>query len=327
MAKTVLVTGAFGNIGSGIVQHLLKAGHRVVCMDLDTPATQARAAQLGANAKPMLGDIRKREFVEAALQGVEAVVHMAAIIPPGVDANPVLSRAVNVDATRQLIALMEASSTAKRLVFASSVGVTGQAQHLRQPPITGDTPLTPDDEYGRHKAECEGFVRASTLQWSILRIAASPPLKSTGGNADTLPLVFDTPPESRIEFVHPDDAALAFANAVDCDAAIGRTLMIGGGKRSQYDALTFYNTMFKALGLGTMPREAFRQGTPKFYGDWVDSTESQRLLKFQRHTMEDFLAGVRREMGVKVHLLGLISPLVKRGMLRKSPHWAARKRA
>src|SRR3546814_10924487 len=46
--STVLVTGAFGNVGRSVVRHLLEAGHHVVAADLETPRAAAMAAgQIG----------------------------------------------------------------------------------------------------------------------------------------------------------------------------------------------------------------------------------------------------------------------------------------
>ena len=70
--------------------------------------------------------IRNRS--DARSTGVDAVIHLAAIIPPATDRVPDLARKVNVDGTRNLIAQMESSATAKRLVFASSVGIFGDIQ-------------------------------------------------------------------------------------------------------------------------------------------------------------------------------------------------------
>ena len=72
---------------------------------------------------------------------------------------PDLARRVNVDATRSLIAQMEASATASRLVFASSMAIFGDLQD-REPPLRVETPVSPATEYGRHKVACEQAIRA-----------------------------------------------------------------------------------------------------------------------------------------------------------------------
>ena len=102
---------------------------------------------------------------------------------------------------------MEASPTANRLVFASSVGIFGDVQD-REPPLRVDTPVSPTDEYGRHKVACEQAIRQSRLRWSILRLAAVTPIHL---QAQDPSIMFEFSPDARFEFLHPADAGTAFA--------------------------------------------------------------------------------------------------------------------
>ena len=94
------------------------------------------------------------------------------------------------------------------------------------PPLRVDTPVSPTDEYGRHKVLCEKAIRQSRLQWSILRLAAVTPIQL---QAQDPSIMFEFSPDARIEFLHPDDAGTAFARAVACAESIEKTLYIGGG--------------------------------------------------------------------------------------------------
>jgi nucleoside-diphosphate-sugar epimerase len=319
--KRVLLTGAFGGIGRRVLARLLAAGHRVTCMDLRNPRTEKVAQTLPAGTAVAWGDIRAAESVEQALNGIDVVVHMAAIIPPLANENTQLATSVNVDGTRVLLEAMQRSPTAKRLVFASSMGVAGQRQEDRKPPLTADQPPTPDDHYGQTKVECETLVRHSGLNWTILRIAACPHDEILRGDIHSIRIMFDTSARGRVEFVHFEDVALAFANAVDRDASIGKVLYIGGGKRCQTEALEMYNSLFKAMGLGPLPASAFRPGPQMFFGDWLDTRESQAVLEFQRHSLDDFYGWVRRSVGSKRYLLKLASPIARRFILRQSPYY------
>src|SRR6478735_2769736 len=163
----VLLTGAFGNIGVASLTALLREGHDVVAFDLDSRRARKLASTVDRSVRFVWGDITRPEPVRHALEGVDAVVHLAAVIPPTSERAPDLARRVNLDATRSLIAHMEASPTAKRLVFASSQGVFGDVQD-RQPPLRVETPVSPTDEYGRQKVACEQAIQQSRLLWSIL---------------------------------------------------------------------------------------------------------------------------------------------------------------
>jgi hypothetical protein len=65
---------------------------------------------------------------------------------------------------------------------------------------------------------------------------------------------------------------------VDCDEAIGKILFIGGGESCRCYALEFYNRLFPTMGLGPLKPMVLRPGPPYFFGDWVDTTDSQELL-------------------------------------------------
>src|SRR5215469_2570121 len=277
----VLVTGALGNVGSYTVDALLEEGHVVAAFDVESPGTRKLASRLDPQVHVTWGDITDPASICAALEGVNAVVHLAGIIPPKVDRAPDLARRINVDGTRSLIEQMESSGTANRLVFASSQGVFGNVQD-REPPLRVDTPVSPTDEYGRHKVACEQAIRQSRLKWSILRLAAAMPIRMTGYAYD-YGIMFEFSPDARFELIHPADAGTAFARAVACDETIGKILYIGGGQKCQTTHREFCNEIMSAIGVGPIPAEAFvRTEVRRFYGDWLDTEESQRFLQYQK---------------------------------------------
>jgi nucleoside-diphosphate-sugar epimerase len=263
------------------------------------------------------GDITRAESLHYALDGVDAVIHLAAIIPPYADRAPDLARRVNVDATRKLIAEMETSPTAKRLVFASSQGIFGDVQD-REPPLSVDTPASPTDEYGRHKVACEEAIRQSRLRWSILRLAAVTPIHL---QAQDPSIMFEFSPDARFEFLHPADAGTAFARAVACEGSIGQTLYIAGGPDCRMTYYDFVNALMNAIGIGPLPIDAFvRTSPPRFFGDWVDTEESQRLLQYQKRGLSEQLEDMKKEFGVLVPVIRLVRPLANWFVTRSSAH-------
>lgn len=320
----VLLTGALGNIGSHTLDALLAEGHDVVAFDLESARARKLAARFDERVRVCWGDITRPEAIRAALEGVDAVVHLAAILAP--EKAPELARRVNVDATLDLIAQMEASPTARRLVYASSQGIFGDVQD-REPPLRTDTPASPTDEYGRHKVACEAAVRSSRLRWSILRLAAAPPIRLTGYSHDP-GILFEFSPDARMEFIHPADAGTAFARAVGCDEAIGKVLNIGGGERCQTTHRAFCNELMNAMGIGSIPAEAFlARQPPRFFGDWADTEESQRLLRYQTRGLGDVKADMQKDLGWIAPLIRGLQPVVTWFVVRSSPHLQANRRA
>ena len=313
----VLVTGALGNIGSHTVGALLEERHAVVAFDLESPRARKLADRLDERVHVRWGDVTDAPSMRAALDGVDAVVHLAAILTP--ERAPELARRVNVDATRSMIAQMEASPTARRLVYASSQGIFGDVQD-REPPLRADTPVSPTDEYGRHKVACEEAIRASRLRWSILRLGAAPPIRLTGWSHDPT-ILFEFSPDARFEFVHPADAGMAFARAVACEETIGRILYVGGGAKCRTTHREFCNELMNAMGIGALPAEAFvRTTVRRFFGDWLDTEESQRLLRYQTRGLSEVKADMRKDLGAIVPLVRLLRPLATWYVARSSPY-------
>lgn len=319
----VLLTGAFGNIGSTSLGALLAEGHEVVACDLASPKARKLAARHGGRVRVLWGDITDPATLGKALDGVDAVVHLAAILDP--ERAPELARRVNVDGTRGLIAAMEASPTARRLVFASSMAIFGDVQD-REPPLRIDTPVSPTNDYGRHKVACEEAIRGSHLRWSILRLAAVPPIRVIGYSFDPR-ILFDFSPDARFEYVHPADAGTAFARAVGCDAAVGKILNIGGGEACRLTYYAFCNELMRAFGIGPLPRDAFvRRDPPRFLGDWVDTEESQKLLRYQTRGLDDLRRDTQHDVGALAPLIRLLRPLINAFVIRSSPYWKQNRR-
>lgn len=316
MSHAVLVTGAFGNMGTRVIHALLEAGHRVVALDLQNSRTVAAAAQFSATTRVIWGDICDPAIWDEALQGIDTVVHLASLLPPYTDHDPERTVAVNHTATRELIAHMEASPSAKRLVFASSMILLGPEQHLRTPPVNSYIEPRPSEIYGETKAACERDIRASSLHWSILRFAVCPPVHFSVSEVGRLEAMLHASADGRLEVIHPQDAGLAVANTISCDETIGRILLIGGGDQCQTRALSFYNQLLQTAGLWPLERSQLRPGPPYFFGDWLDTTESQKLLHYQTHTLNDMLAELRRNTRFQRWLLRVVAPLVHTSIKR-----------
>ncbi len=323
----VLVTGAFGNVGTSTVEALIEQGHHVRCFDLKTRANERAARKLrqryGDRVEVVWGDLRRREDLEAAVEGQDVVIHLAFIIPKlsatGIEseARPDWAREINVGGTRNLIAAMKGQPHPPRLIFASSYHIFGRTQD-QPPPRTVADPVQPIEHYSRHKVECEEMIRASGLEWAILRLAATLPLALKLDRA-----MFDIPPDNRMEFSHTRDVGLAFANAVSSQEVWGKVLLIGGGPRCQLHYREIVGRVLEALGIGMLPEEAF--STVPFPTDWVDTSESQRILRYQQRDFDDYVREMAALMGIRRYLTRLFRPLVRRWLLNRSPYYRERR--
>jgi nucleoside-diphosphate-sugar epimerase len=314
--KTVLVTGAFGNIGAATVDALLDAGDVRVRALRFAGEGRALARRWRGRVDIVDGDVRAPATLAPAVRGADVVVHLAYVIPPACLEAPAEARRTNVDGTANLIAALRAEAPAARLLFASSLDVFGHTQD-RPPPRRVDDPVVATDEYTGHKLACEDLVRQSGLPWAIVRYADVPPIVLRG----PVPIMFEIPLTQRIEALHPADAGLATARAALGDETWGRLWLFGGGARCQLTYGDYLSRMLAAMELGEpLPARAF--STKPYCTDWLDTTESQRAFQYQRRGFDDIVADVAALLGWRRPFARLVRPLVRRYMLRLSPYYA-----
>jgi len=318
----VLVTGAFGNIGWSATQELLLRGHDVRCFDLKTKENLKLAKKIKAEAETVLGDLRNPEDVALAVKDREVVVHLAFVIPrlslTGVNSEdePEWAREINVGGTRNLIEAIQEQPHSPKMLFASSFHIYGYTQDQAPPRKVTDTPH-PVEHYAQHKVECERMVRESGLDWSIFRLAAALPLRLIMDAG-----MFDVSLDNRIEFVHTRDVGLAIANALEIEEAWRKIWHIGGGPACQLTQRELVESVLGAVGLGMLPEEAFP--SEPYPTDWLDTTESQRVLQFQRYTLQDYVSDLRDRLGFRRFFVWLFGPIIRAWLLSKSPLIAVR---
>ncbi|NLT73609.1 MAG: NAD(P)-dependent oxidoreductase [Chloroflexi bacterium] len=309
----VTVTGAFGNLGQPVLEQLILEGHQVRAFDLDTRANRKAARRYGRDIEVVWGNLTSDEDVRRAVENQEAVVHLAFVLPylsaTGVssEAEPRWARSINVGGTRRLLNAMRAMPQPARILFTSSLHVYGQTRE-KSPYRRVDDPLSPTDHYSHHKIICETLVRRSGLRWTIFRLAASLPTRLILDKA-----MFKVPLDTRIEFVHHSDIARAVANALDNEAAWGHIWNIGGGRECQLLQGDLVRSVLGAIGVGMLPEQAF--GGEPFPTDWLDTAESQRALRFQYHTLQDYLKDLSVRLRPIRPLLRIASPLIRAYLL------------
>ena len=150
----ILVTGGAGYVGSTLVPMLLELGHRVRVLDNLKfgghgllPCCQNRFFELHK------GDVCDPAAVKAAVDGVDAIVHLAAIVGyPACKKEPQLAQAVNVEGTRNLLAARPRDA---RFMFASTGSIYGSIPDYV---CKEDTPRAPITLYGETKGAAEQMV-------------------------------------------------------------------------------------------------------------------------------------------------------------------------
>lgn len=143
--STILITGGAGFIGSNLCEHFLSKGYKVVC--LDNFATGHRHNLAGfvdnENFRLIEGDIRNAGDCEKAVQGVDYVLHEAALgsVPRSI-IDPVTTNEVNVSGfLNMLVAARDAK--VKRFIYAASSSTYGDSQGLPKVEDVIGKPLSP----------------------------------------------------------------------------------------------------------------------------------------------------------------------------------------
>ena len=329
MPGTVLVTGGFGLVGSATVRRLAELGRTVVVADLGSPANREAQAGLPAGVTARWVDLTDAEQTAELVADVapEVIIHLAAIIPPGIYKNRSLARKVNVDATATLVKIAEAQPEPPRFVQASSNAVFGSRNpHRATGPVTADMPLKHSDLYSAHKAQAEEIVRASSLPWVVLRLGGvlSTDPKAIPFSSDALYFESLLPTDGRLHSVDVRDVAWAFAAATTADV-VGEILLIAGDDSHRRVQGEVGKALAESRGLkgGLVPG---RKGDPNsdddwFVTDWMDTARAQEALQFQHYSWHDMLAESRAQAGPSRYVLPLLAPLVRALLKRRGAYW------
>jgi nucleoside-diphosphate-sugar epimerase len=242
----VLITGATGFVGRALVPALLARGHRVVS------AVRPGHESTGAGTETrLIGNIGPETDWRAALEGIEAVVHLAARVhvmreegQQGQQDPKALYRLTNAEGTRRL-AVEAAAAGVTRLVFLSTVKVNGEQTPAG--PFTEADPPRPVGPYAESKLAAEEALVEVAAETGIEVAVLRSPLvygEGVGGNFLSLlklcrsapPLPFSAVKNGR-SLIYLGNLVDAIAAALEHPAASGKTFLLRDGEDLSTPAL------------------------------------------------------------------------------------------
>lgn len=320
----ILVTGAFGNIGRSVIDEIIKRNHEITVFEKKSKRTiKASKKYKDIVKETIFGDITNYDDVRYAVAGMDAVIHLAAIIPP-LSNNRDLCMAVNVEGTRNVVNAIKENGNKAILIHSSSSSVMGPTQHLA-PPVKVELKPRATDNYTESKIESEKIVKDARLnKYCITRLGAVMPSKGIW-SFKTLSYGFEIAFNSRIEMILDSDVGLAQITAVEklrlnlIDS--GNTYFLGGGDKCRLKYGEFFNGLLNSIGIPDISKESFTR-KPSFL-DWLDTNKAQSDLQFQRFSYNDYIKIFKRNMRRYLPFTKLFGNLVKLIIKIKSPYSGA----
>jgi dTDP-glucose 4,6-dehydratase len=307
-AKRVLVTGAGGFIGSHLAERLVELGARVRALvhynALGTWGWLDQSPMKG-EMEVVAGDIRDRDSVREAMQNVDIVFHLAALIAIPYSYHAPLSYVqTNVEGTLNVLQMARELSV-ERIVHTSTSEVYGTARYA---PIDEQHPLQGQSPYSASKIGADKMAEAFHLSFGVPVVTVRPfntfgPRQSARAVIPTIITQVLAGDTVRLGNLHPTRDLSYVANTVDgfvsaasAPEVIGQTINLGSGQEISIGDLAqvIASLMGKAI---TVKSEAQRVRPDGSEVDRLlaDTTAAQRLLGWQpKVSLEE---GLRRTIG------------------------------
>ena len=167
-----LVTGGAGFIGGHITEFLVSEGHEVIVFDDFSTGDMENLAAVVDDIRVLRGDIRDIDALNAAMDGIDFVIHQAAEISPvrSVE-DPAFTNSVNVDGTLLLLDKCRHQRGLERFVLTSSSSVYGDTPTLPKVEHMAGSTLSP---YALQKWTGENYLRLFHKLYGLPGIALRP---------------------------------------------------------------------------------------------------------------------------------------------------------
>lgn len=247
-----LVTGGAGFIGSHLAEEVVKRGEVVRVLDNFLTGKRENIAHLLDKIELVEGDIRDFEVCQRAVDGMDFVLHQAALtsVPRSVE-DPLLANEINIRGTLNLL-LASKEAKVKKFILASSSSVYGDDPHFPKKENNEGKPLSP---YAVTKRVGEMYCQVFSLIYGVSTVilryfnifgprqdpfsqyAAAIPIFISRMLRGERPMIFGDGEQSR-DFTYVANVVQANILAVKAQAVSGEIFNIACGKKTTINSLT-----------------------------------------------------------------------------------------
>ena len=287
-----LVTGGAGFIGSHIVEELVKKGHPVRVVDNFITGKRENISTFLEKIEFIEGDIRDLEVCRQAAEGMDFVLHQAALpsVPRSIE-DPLITNEINITGTLNLL-LASRDAKVQKFVFASSSSVYGDNPQLPKKEGIEGIPLSPYAISKRvGEMYCRVFSQVFKLPTVCLRYfnifgprqdpfsqyAAAIPNFITRMVKEEAPVIFGDGEQSR-DFTYVSNVVEANILASKASGISGEIFNIACGERTTVNSLV--ENINKVLDKEIKPSYVdMRPGDIKH--SFADISKARKILKYE----------------------------------------------
>ncbi|MGB9893176.1 MAG: SDR family oxidoreductase, partial [Candidatus Saccharicenans sp.] len=290
--QNYLVTGGAGFIGSHLVETLVSLGCRVRVLDDFSTGKEENLTHLADRVEIIRGDIRNRNLCRRAAEGMEVILHQAALasVPRSI-AEPILAHEINVTGTLNLL-LAAGETGVKSFILASSSAVYGDDQTFPKKEGREGNPLSPyaaqklsSEKYCQVFSQIYGFNAVCLRYFNVFgprqdpnsQYAAVIPIFITRILQAQPPVIFGDGRQSR-DFIYVGNVVQANLLAASYAHFRGEVFNIGTSVRITINELARAISSYLNFSLPPI-YEAPRPGD--IFDSWADISRAENSLGFK----------------------------------------------
>ncbi len=287
-----LVTGGAGFIGSNIAEELVKSGYSVKIIDNFLTGKRENISSFLDKIELVEGDIRDYDSCKRAVEGIDFVLHQAALpsVPRSIE-DPLLTTDINIKGTLNIL-LASREAKVKGFVFASSSSVYGDDPNLPKKEGTLGNPLSPyaisklaGEKYCRVFSQIFGLVTVCLRYFNIFgprqdpssQYAAVVPNFITRMLKGESPTIFGDGEQTR-DFTYVSNVAEANILASKAQGVSGEVFNIACGERTTVNSLV--SNLNEILKEEIKP--SYAEPRPGDVRDsFADMSKAKKMLKYE----------------------------------------------